>query len=163
MFVMRSFLSLLNRRSTPADRLSPRKSRRHEAEFPSAGETAFELLQRALRSARARNRVPNAFGALRPHQKRNTEDQHGISITSKGPAFARRAPGQGRRLSAAGQSRRRRENAAEATNVLAENRELFRRGRKWRDGEDKCTAGAKWFVAGLAAARAAATAATAAT
>jgi hypothetical protein len=123
---MRSFASLLFRWVTDASRLSVRiNSRRHEAEFPQATQTAFELL---FTRPRARDRA--STDALRPkYNWVKPEDQYDISIIGeKWPAFARRLPQKGRQSPAPPE--RAIEGAGEAI-VLAENNGVFHR---WKTG-----------------------------
>jgi hypothetical protein len=119
---MRSFASRLFRWVTGAGRLSVRvNSRRHEAEFPRATQTAFELL---FTRSRARDRA--STDALRPkYNWVKPEDQYDISIIGeKRPAFARRLPQKGRQSPAPPE--RAIEGAGEAI-VLAENNGVFHR------------------------------------
>lgn len=137
------FAEPLIRFGTRAVRLFLRaNSRQHEAEFPSAKQTAFRLLQRALASVPARNRVQRSRRTLRSRDKRvNTKDPYGISFRRTGrPTFARRLR-QTRRLSPAPQSRRHSAGqTGKATIALGEDRWLFRRQRRKQPG----AAGAQW-------------------
>ncbi|MEY2558379.1 MAG: hypothetical protein QOE34_1804 [Verrucomicrobiota bacterium] len=123
---MRSLASVLFRWLTGAGRLCVRiDSRCHEAEFPGATQTAYELL---FTRSRARDRA--STDALRPNYNWvKPEDQHDISIIGeKWPAFARRLPQKGRQSPAPPE--RAIEGAGEAI-VLAENNGLFHR---WKTG-----------------------------
>jgi hypothetical protein len=135
-YAMHYLAFLLTRRRTRAARLFPAGFRQHEAEFSSATQTSFELLERAFRSVRAGNRVPNArhrtspskrrtFGALRPQRNRVIiEDHYGISfIRKERPSSARRITQTGR-VSPARPSGRGTENGGKAV-VLAEDRRFF--------------------------------------
>jgi len=127
---MRSFASLLFRWLTGADRLYVRiDSRRYEAEFPAATQTAYQLLVRTLAGSRSRDCASN--DALRPNNNWvKPEDQNDISIIGeKWPAFARRLPQKGRQQSPAPPERAI-EGAGEEI-VLAENHGLFYR---WKTG-----------------------------
>jgi hypothetical protein len=129
---MRSIVSRLFRRLIGAGRVSFRMDfRRHEAEFPRATQTAFELL--FIRS-RARDRA--STDALRPNNNWvKPEDQHDISIIGeKWPASARRLPQKGRPQSPAPPERAN-EGAGEAI-VLAENNGVLHR---WKTGSSAST------------------------
>ena len=123
---MRDFASLLFRWLTGAGvRID---SRCHEAEFPAATQTAYQLLGRTHLGSRARDRA--STDALRPqHNWVKPEDQYDISIIGeKWPAFARRLPQKGRQSPAPPE--RAIEGAGEAI-VLAENYGALRR---WKTG-----------------------------
>jgi hypothetical protein len=126
---MRSFASLLFRWLTGADGLCARiDSRCHEAEFPAATQTAYQLLVRTFLGSRARDCA--STNALRPNYNWvKPEDQHDISIIGeKWPAFARRLPQKGRQSLAPPE--RAIEGAGEEI-VLAENHGAFHR---WKTG-----------------------------
>src|SRR5436190_1626590 len=94
---MRYRASLLFRWLTGANGLYARiDSRCHEAEFPFATQTAYQLLIGTLWGSRARDRA--SIDALRPNYNWvKPEDQYDISIIGeKWPAFARRLPQKGR-------------------------------------------------------------------
>ena len=94
---MRSFASWLFRWLTGADGFFVRSdSRCHEAEFPAATQTAFQLLVRTLWGSRAKDCA--STDALRPNYNWvKLEDQNDIpTIGEKWPAFARRLPQKGR-------------------------------------------------------------------
>jgi hypothetical protein len=126
---MHGFASWLFRWLTGADRPSVRiNSRRHEAEFPAATQTAYHLLVGTFRGSRAKDRASS--DALRPNYNWvKPEDQHDIPIIGeKWPAFARRLPQKGR------QSPTPPERAIEGAGeeiVLAENHGAFHR---WKTG-----------------------------
>ena len=123
---MRYFASLLNRWLTGADGLSVRiDSRCHEAEFPAATRTAYQLL---FLGSRAVDRA--STDALRPNYNWvKPEDQYDISIIGeKWPAFARRLPQKGRQSPAPPE--RAIEGAGEEI-VLADNRGVLHR---WKTG-----------------------------
>ena len=123
---MRSFASLLNRWLTGADDLSVRiDSRCHEAEFPAATQTAYQLL---FLGSRAVDRASS--DALRPNYNWvKPEDQYDISIIGeKWPAFARRFPQKGRQSPAPPE--RAIEGAGEEI-VLADNHGVLHR---WKTG-----------------------------
>ena len=89
--------SLLFRWLTGADGLYARiDSRREEAEFPVATQTAYQLLEGTLWGSRARDRA--STDALRPNYNwMKPEDQNDILlIGEKWPAFTRRLPQKGR-------------------------------------------------------------------
>ena len=126
---MRYFASLLFRWLTGADGHCFRiDSRCHEAEFPAATRTAYQLLLRTLLGSRARDCA--STDALRPNYNWvKPEDQHDISIIGeKWPAFARRLPQKGRQSPAPPE--RAIEGAGEEI-VLAENHGVFHR---WKTG-----------------------------
>ena len=94
---MRYRASLLFRWLTGANGLYARiDSRCHEAEFPFATQTAYQLLIGTLWGSRARDRA--SIDALRPNYNWvKPEDQYDISIIGEEwPAFARRLPQKGR-------------------------------------------------------------------
>lgn len=135
---MRYRASLLFRWLTGADGHYARiDSRRHEAEFPVATQTAYQLLVGTLWGSRARDRA--STDALRPNYNwMKPEDQNDISIIGeKWPAFARRLPQKGRQSPAPLQ--RAIEGAGEDI-VLAENNGASY-GRKTRSGGQTHVAG----------------------
>jgi hypothetical protein len=104
-----------------------------EAEFPVASRSTCKLLEPILRGSRAADRVPNAFGALRPcNNWENLKDQHELLFTRETPApFARRVSTK-ERSPASG-------TACEGAqkNILAASRGIFRkreRGKEARHG-----------------------------
>ena len=134
---MRCFASLLFRWLTGANGLCARiDSRCHEAEFPAATQTAYQLLAGTFRGSRAKDRASS--DALRPNCNWvKPEDQHDIpTIGEKWPAFARRLPQKGRQSPAPPE--RAIEGAGEEI-VLAENYGTFRR---WKTGTGGQTNGA---------------------
>ena len=126
---MRYFASLLFRWLTGADCLFARiDSRCHEAEFPAATQTAYQLLVRTLLGSRAKDCASS--DALRPNYNGvKPEDQYDISIIGeKWPALARRLPQKGRQSPAPPE--RAIEGAGEEI-VLAENHGVLHR---WKTG-----------------------------
>jgi hypothetical protein len=126
---MRYFASLLFRWMTGADGLCARiDSRCHEAEFPAATQTAYQLLVRTILGSRAKDCA--STDALRSNYNWvKPEDQHDISIIGeKWPAFARRLPQKGRQSPAPPE--RAIEGAGEEI-VLAENHGALHR---WKTG-----------------------------
>jgi hypothetical protein len=126
---MRSCALLLFRWLTGADGLYARiDSRCHEAEFPAATQTAYQLLVRTFWGSRARDCA--STDALRPNYNWvKPEDQYDISIIGeKWPAFARRLPQKGRQSPAPPE--RAIEGAGEEI-VLAENHGTLHR---WKTG-----------------------------
>lgn len=150
--LMRKFASKGEQWTAGAARFMRGNSRRNETEFPSATQPAFELLQRALRSAHARNCAPR--GALRPHNNRQLDEvQHGNSFIGK-----RRSPEtagrlwQERRFSPAQRPQHDEKCGGETKAiVLAKSRRIFRK-RKIGTGSE--TSGAQWCVATAAIAAA---------
>jgi hypothetical protein len=129
--------SWLFRWLTGADRHSVRiNSRCHEAEFPAATRTAYQLLVRTFLGSRARDCA--STDALRPNYNWvKPEDQNDISIIGeKWPAFAWRLPQKGRQSPAPPE--RAIEGAGEEI-VLAENHGAFHR---WKTGTSCQTNGA---------------------
>jgi hypothetical protein len=126
---MRFFASWLFRWLTGADGFFVRTdSRCHEAEFPAATQTAFQLLVRTLLGSRAKDCA--STDALRPNYNWvKLEDQNDIpTIGEKWPALARRLPQKGRQSPAPPE--RAIEGAGEEI-VLAENNGVLHR---WETG-----------------------------
>jgi len=140
---VRYFVALLFRWVTGTGRLSVRiNSRCHEAEFPAATQTVYQLLVRTLWGSYARDRA--STDALRTNNNWvKPEDQYDISIIGeKWPAFARRLPQKGRQSPAPPE--RAIEGAGEEI-VLAENHSLLFRRQAGTSGPTSITAGAQWF------------------
>jgi hypothetical protein len=130
---MRYRASLLFRWLTGADGLYARiDSRCHEAEFPVATQTAYQLLVGTLWGSRARDCA--STDALRSHYNWvKPEDQYDISIIGeKWPPFARRLPQKGRQSPAP--PKRAIEGAGEAI-VLAENNGVLDRWKTRTGGQ----------------------------
>jgi len=139
---MRYLASLLFRWLTGADGLCARiDSRRHEAEFPAATQTAYQLLAGTLLGSRTRDCA--STDALRPRYNWvKTEDQHDISINGeKWPASARRLPQKGRQSPAPPE--RAIEGAGEEI-VLAENHGLLYRRQAGTSGQTNGASGTQW-------------------
>src|SRR4029453_8954856 len=83
--------SLFRLLSAPVCALRQVRSRLDEAEFPSASQSACNKFDSALDESRAKDGVPNLFGALRPFDNWKTvEDQHELLFIGKTPTpFAR--------------------------------------------------------------------------
>jgi len=78
--------SLFRLLSAPACALRQVRSRLDEAEFPSASQSACNKFDSALDESRAKDGVPNLFGALRPFDNWKTvEDQHELLFIRKTP------------------------------------------------------------------------------
>src|SRR5258708_38263268 len=102
--------------------------RQDEAEFPAASSRNGGICNLwTSRGSRAPDRVPKAFGALRPiNNWVNTEDHHELLSTGKTPAPWARSVSTKRRPRAFSRAAR---AGSEAKNILATNRRIFW---KWR-------------------------------
>jgi hypothetical protein len=142
---MRYFASLLFRWLTGTDGLSVRIDFRcHEAEFPAATQTAYQLLVRTFLGSRAADCA--SIDALRPNYNWvKPEDQYDISIIrEKWPAFARRLPQKGRQSPAPPE--RAIEGAGEEI-VLAENHGALYRWKSGTSSQTNVANDAQWFRA----------------
>jgi len=103
-----------------------------EAEFPVASRSTCKSFERILRGSRAADRVPNAFGALRPcNNWVNLKNQHELLFTRETPAPFARWVSTKERSPAPGTAR---EGAQE--NILAASRGIFRKRERGKEARD---------------------------